>query len=68
MDKRTELLTQMSQAIIQAAAAGTLTGNPIQVFRAEIVAGPRAGAVQLYGRVGTGGFVNGLRAGRAVIG
>ncbi len=61
MDRRTELLTQMSQAIIRAAAAGVL-GDPIQVFRAEIVAGPRAGAVQLYAGLATGILFNALTA------
>jgi Flp pilus assembly protein TadB len=67
MDKRTELLTQMSQAIIQAAAAGTLTGNPIQVFRAEIVAGPRAGAGQLYAGLATAALFNALAADRSAM-
>lgn len=62
MDRRAELLTQMSQAIIQAAAAGALTGSPIQVFRAEVIAGPRAGAVQLYAGLATGALFNALSA------
>jgi hypothetical protein len=61
-DKRGELLTQMSQAIIQAAGSGVLTGDALPVFRAEVIAGPRAGAVQLYAGLSTGPLFRALSA------
>jgi len=52
VDKQT-YLQQTAQALIAAAQAGAL-GRPFQVLRVETVAGPRAGAVRLYGGLATG--------------
>ena len=47
MDKR-ELLTRFASEIIQAASMGQLDSKPITIKRAEYVAGPRAGAIELH--------------------
>jgi hypothetical protein len=65
MDKRADLLNQTAQALIHAAAAGLLTSQPVPIHRAEIIAGPRAGAVRLYAGLGTGMLYRSLAADHA---
>ena len=60
--KRLELLTHCAELIINAAGSGALTGQPVPILRAELVAGPRAGAVELHAGMNSGRLLRALSA------
>ena len=66
-DKRAELLMETANALIQATAASVLTNEPLRVFRAETIAGPRAGAVRLFAGLDAGTLYRTLAADRAAV-
>ncbi len=67
-DERAELLVQTAQGLVQIAGMGVLTkGEPVQVFRVETVAGPRAGAVRLYAGLATGTLFRALASDNAAM-
>lgn len=53
MTDKQDFLNQTAQALIGAAKAGAL-GRPVQIFKAETIAGPRAGALRLFAGLATG--------------
>ena len=60
------LLEQTARSLITAAVQGYL-GRPMQVLKAETIAGPRAGAVRLYGGLHTGSLYRALAADDAAL-
>jgi hypothetical protein len=66
-DRRAELVVQAAQALVNAAGAGMITGEPLPIYRAETVAGPRAGALRLYAGLGTGPLYRALAADKAAL-
>jgi len=48
MDSRDSLLATWARYIADAAHSGALTGKPCPISRVETIAGPRAGAIEMY--------------------
>ena len=48
MDGRNNLLTSWARYLADAARSGLLTGRPCPISRIETIAGPRAGAIEMY--------------------
>jgi len=63
MSGKREVLNDWARRLINAAQQGALTkGKPMQIRRAETVAGPRAGAVELHAGMGAGRLLRALSA------
>jgi len=57
---RTNLLTNWARYIADAARQGALTGRPCPVSRIETIAGPRAGAIEIYAGLESGRLLRAL--------
>ncbi|RLC83851.1 MAG: hypothetical protein DRJ03_15910 [Chloroflexi bacterium] len=67
MDQRADLLNQTAQSLMQAAGAGLITREPIYVFSAQPIVGPRAGALSIHAGLGTGKLCRALSADKAAL-
>ena len=64
-DQRADLLNQTAISVMQAAAAGLITREPVQIFSAQPIVGPRAGAICLHAGLATRSLFRALSADNA---
>jgi len=57
---RTELLTRWGSLLANAARSGALTGKPLPISRIETIKGPRAGALEIFAGLASGGLLRAL--------
>jgi hypothetical protein len=60
VDTRKRLLYEWANYIGQAAGQGALTGKPLPIQRVEVIAGPRAGALEIYAGLQAGALLRAL--------